>query len=98
MATNTVPTQTAELRLECLEALCSQIASGILTAKTVLRNNAEDADAANIVADALDRLGWMADRAAKVAMAERNVPVAGEIENWVFANHVAAMLGQLDAN
>jgi hypothetical protein len=97
MATNTVTTQADGLRLECLEALCSQLATGILTAKTVLRDNAEDANVAHVVADALDRLGWMADRAARVAMAERNVPIAGDIENWIFGDHVVGMLNQLDA-
>lgn len=96
MATHNVSAHVAELRLDCLEALCSQLASGIYTAKSVLRSNAEDADTAHLVADALDRLGWLADRAAGVASSRSKPPVAGAIENWVLGEHVAGLLKQLE--
>lgn len=88
--------QEATLRFECLQAMCSQIATGTNNARTVLRDNAEDANVSYLVANALDRLGWMADRAAVVAGSD--VPmVAGDAEGWILGEDVQDALRKIEA-
>jgi len=94
MATETLTVRDPQLRLQCLEAICSDIATGINSARNVLRDNAEDATAAYLIADALDRLGSMADRATVVAGA-RIPSVVGDAEAWIFGPNVQTMLGNL---
>jgi len=94
MATQTVSAAQAALRLECLQRLCSQIATSINCARRVLRSNSDDAEAAYLVADALDRLGWMADRATAVA-GSGGVLVGGDADGWVLDSATQEMLGKV---
>lgn len=87
-------TSTAEQRVAALQDICNQIAHGIHSARTVLRNNAEDPEVANLVADSLDRLGWMADKATQIAE-PRTVLVAGDIQNWVFSESVQELIQEI---
>ncbi len=71
-------------RLACLQQIATRLASGINNALTVLRDNAEYPDAAHLVCDALERLGWMADQAAMVA-GSTLPPVCGDADQWLLA-------------
>ncbi len=89
MATQTV--SNPELRLATLAKLCSEIASSIESARSVLRDDAENARTAHLVADALDRVGWLAERATRLTGAKA-CPV-NTLDGWLLndlADDVAA--------
>lgn len=69
--------------LSVLASLCTEIASGLNNALSVLRYNAEDPNAAHLACDAMERLGWLADRAA--GLAGGVIPVAGD--GWLLQGH-----------
>lgn len=80
MASTTVSNEAQ--RLEALRLLCSEMASGISSIRTILRGNAEDASAAYLAADALDRIGWMADQA--TVLAGEDAPLhGGDAFGWL---------------
>lgn len=102
MATETVPGAdgadfTREIdpalaaRLHCLQAMCTSIAEDILTARNALQGNAEDSDVAYLVADALGRVGWMAEQASVVAGSTR-CGIGGDAAGWMLKDHVHEML------
>jgi hypothetical protein len=80
MATHTLVQATDAKRLEVLKALCSKLAMSAASARDVLRGNPECPDTAEVIADALERIGWIADRAA--AVAGETIPVAGDGDGW----------------
>jgi hypothetical protein len=93
MATETV---SANLRLQALERLCGDISSAIHRARHVLRENAEDPEAAYLVADALDRVGWMADKAVKLTGFATEATVSGA-EEWMFGPVLNERIREMEA-
>lgn len=85
MATNTVSLSHPEDRLECLKDICGRLAQGLANALDTLRNNAEDPAVVHLVADALERLGWMADCATVVAGDSRPM-VRGDAAGWMMGH------------
>jgi hypothetical protein len=83
-------------RLACLERLCTNLAGGINTARNALREGAEDTNIAFLVADALDRLGWMADQAAVVAGSEIP-PVVGDADSWILCGAIQQLKEHAEA-
>jgi hypothetical protein len=77
-----VPPEQAAARFLKLATLCQRIAGDINVARVVLRDGAENADTAYLVADVLDRIGWMADQASVVAGAKYPV-VCGDADGWM---------------
>lgn len=97
MATNTVPTPDAQaLQLQCLQALCMQIAQSVYTARMALDNHAHVPDVAHLVGESLERVGWMVERAARVAGYE-GAPIAGDADGWMLRDDVRALLVDLQA-
>lgn len=54
-------------RLDLVGTMCSDMASSLCSIRDGLLHNAENAETVYALTDALARVGWMADRAAKVA-------------------------------
>ena|SRR6218665_585024 len=96
MATKTLTSAAASARLECLVALCNDLAHGISSAQSVLRSNAEDADVAHLVADALARLGVIADRAMAIASSNGANTIKG-LDEWIFDETLVELLQTMEA-
>ncbi|HEX7687917.1 MAG TPA: hypothetical protein VF453_09430 [Burkholderiaceae bacterium] len=82
----------AQARLAAAQQIFGRLANGILTATSVLRDNSEDANAAHLAADALERLGWMADQGSVLA-GEPRPPVNGEADEWMLGGLMRQALG-----
>jgi hypothetical protein len=94
MASNNVTPPSAEARLRCLQEVCAKIAVSINTARRTLRDHAEDADAVFMVADALDGVGWLAERGRVVAGAAR-MDICGNADGWIFGECMDEMVARL---
>lgn len=80
-------------RLELLGRMCSNMAMTIANAREVLRDNAESADTAYLVADVLDRVGWIADQATVVAGTEKYPMTCGDADGWMLNGLLHKSLG-----
>lgn len=80
MATETVPLDDAQIRLQAVMQLNQAIARKLDSVKDVLLDDPNPFN--DVIATVLGQLGWMADRAAKIAGDER--PHGGaEPETWM---------------
>ena len=94
MATNTVttpnrantPQELAELRLQVVGEICHTVTTAILNARTALASGSDNCDTAWLVLDALDRIGYMAERAGKIANPKAWTAIAGGADGWMLQN------------
>lgn len=95
MATETLTVDEQALRLQALSRICCDIATAINGARGVLRSNAEDPAVSHLVADALDRAGWMADRATVLA-GEKSPQIVGAAEDWLLDSALNKLLSKIE--
>lgn len=90
---DTIPN--AQQRLRVLQLMCEGMASDILNTHTALCNAPDDEALALLVADALERLGWLADQAAVVAGCPRP-PIGGGARFWMLGPAVRDELAKIE--
>lgn len=89
----------APRRLEVLLDLSGQIATSVNMARCVLKDNAEDASAAYLVADVLGRVGWLVDQVSLIAGGTCGNQANGDAFDWMIdgdsklADEVRALAG-----
>lgn len=88
--TKTSPAQPRE-RLEALGTVLAEIASGIRCAQEALIESEQSAGTAYLVAQALGRLGWMADQGCVLA-GTAFPPVVGDAYAWLLIPPALASL------
>lgn len=92
-ATEKTTTGTEADRLVAVGEISYRLAQLLNNARHILREGAEDADTAYLVADLLDGAGYMAERAAVVA--GREPSVVGGADAWLLGHGIDDQINSL---
>ena len=84
-----IKTPTDADRLACVRSICNELAIGINNARLALRSDGDNANTAHLVADALERLGWMSERASVLAGCDLPRHV-GDADDWMLPDSACA--------